>query len=126
MRLKLALAALVMLVSLPLQAGSLAAPYRNGTYFQNAYASTNVTTAAWVQMVASLSVESAGVYIFDSSGQTLLLGVGAAGSEVVYSIVEPGGNGFIPLFIRKGSRVSLKALSGTASSGYFDITFFTM
>ncbi len=100
-------------------------PYNVGTYFRNSYSSTNVTTGAYVQIIASLGISATAVYIFDSSGQTLVLGVGGSGSEVVYTIVEPGGNGWLPIQIQKGSRISLKALSGTASSGTFDITFFT-
>lgn len=123
MKLLTFLIATLMLVAVPARAVTVS-PLLKGTYFRNSYSSTNVTTSAYVEMISSLSVNASGIFIFDSSGQTLLLGVGSAGNEVVYTLVEPGGNGFVPLFIPKGSRVALKALSATASSGYFDITFF--
>lgn len=100
------------------------APYQKGTYVRNVYSSTNVTTATWVQVISSLSFAADAVEIFDSSGQTLVLGVGAAASEVVWLIIPPGGNGKVPVFIPQGSRISLKALSGTASSGEFDMTLY--
>jgi hypothetical protein len=94
------------------------------TQARNAYASTNVTTSAYVQIVASLASQASEIDVFDSSGQTLYLAVGASGSEVNKMIIVPGGNGRVPLGIPAGSRISVKAISGTASSGEIDINFF--
>lgn len=88
------------------------------------YSSTNVTTGAWVQLVASLGAATSGVEIFDSSGQTLLLGYGPSGQEVGQFIIFPGGNGIVPFGFPAGVRVVIKALSGTASSGESDINFY--
>lgn len=88
------------------------------------YSGTNVTTAAYVQLLASTSNTIGAIEIFDSSGQTLLLAVGAAASEVDQIYVIPGGNGRIPITIANGARVSLKAVTGTASTGYIDATFY--
>jgi hypothetical protein len=91
---------------------------------RNDYTSTNVTTAAYVQLVASTSNDASQIEIFDSSGQTLVLAVGAAASEVDQINIFPGGNGRVPLFIPSGSRVSIKAVSATASVGEIDINFY--
>lgn len=91
---------------------------------RNDYTTTNVTTAAYVQLVASTSDVINQLYIFDSSGQTLFLAVGAAASEVNKAYIVPGGNGILNLTIPAGSRISIKAVSATASAGELSISFF--
>lgn len=87
------------------------------------YNDTNVTTGAWVQIIASTAATINGLLVFDSSGQTLELGVGAMGAESRKLLIPPGGiSGFIPLTIASGSRISLRALSGTANLGEINIT----
>jgi hypothetical protein len=88
------------------------------------YSSTPVTTSAYTQVVASTAVVIREVEIFDSSGQSLVLAVGAAASEVDQIYIFPGGNGRIPLSIAGGSRVSIKAVSGSATSGESLINFY--
>lgn len=84
-----------------------------------------VTTSAWTQLTAGITLPISRGFIFDSSGQTLMLGTGPAGSEVnMPLIVVPGGNGDVPLNISPNTRVSIKALSGPAASGEIDINFF--
>lgn len=87
------------------------------------YTSTNVTTGAYVQLLASTSDTVNQLYIFDSSGQTLFLATGGAGSESNKIYVVPGGNGLVNLSIASGTRISLKAVSGTASAGEISVTF---
>jgi hypothetical protein len=94
------------------------------TTVRNDYTSTSVTTGAWVQLVASLSAAVSEIDIFDSSGQTLELGTGAAASETRLLIITPGGNSRLPVAIAAGTRVSVRAISGTASVGELDINFF--
>lgn len=90
---------------------------------RNVYSSTNVTTGAWVQLIASTAAAAKGLFIFDSSGETLELGAGAAASESRILIIVPGGySGFIPLAIAAGTRLSLRAISATASTGEIDVT----
>lgn len=90
---------------------------------RNDYSSVNVTTGAWVQLIASTAALSYGLYLFDSSGQTLELGTGAAASETRKLIIPPGGlDGFVPLSIPAGTRVSIRAISATANAGEIDIT----
>lgn len=90
---------------------------------RNVYSSTNVTTAAYVELVASTADTINNMYIFDSSGQTLVLAVGAASSEVDQFYITPGGNGSIDLAIPAGSRVSVKAISANATAGELSISF---
>lgn len=89
---------------------------------RNDYSSVNVTTGAYVELISATSDDVNQLYIFDSSGQTLYIAVGAAASEVNQYYVVPGGNGLIELFIPSGSRVSLKAVSGNATVGEFSAT----
>lgn len=90
---------------------------------RNVYSSVNVTTAAWTQLIASTSATINAFMLFDSSGQTLELGVGGSGSETRLCIIPPGGfAGAIPITIPSGSRLSVKAISGTADVGEINFT----
>lgn len=88
---------------------------------RNDYTGTSVTTGTWVQLVASTSAAATELSIFDSSGQTLEIGLGASASEVHLFYITPGGNGHTPIAIPSGSRVSIRAVSGTASVGELDL-----
>lgn len=90
----------------------------------NDYASSNVTTSAYVQLVASTSAAASKVEIFDSSGECMILAVGGAGSEVDQLYIFPGGNGPVSLTIPAASRISVKAKTGTASEGYLAINLY--
>ena len=94
-------------------------------FVRNVYSTTNVTTSAYTQLIASTSGITNVMEIFDSSGQTLKIAFGASGSEVDQFIVTPGGNGRITIFIAAGTRISIKALSATASAGEVDINLYT-
>lgn len=89
---------------------------------RNNYVSSPVTTAAYVQLIASTSATINQLDIFDSSGQTMVLAIGAVSSEVDTYYISPGGNGKIDLSIPAGSRVSVKAVSANASVGELTIT----
>lgn len=90
----------------------------------NDYSSANVTTSAYVQLVASTSNAVSEVEIFDSSGQGMILATGAAGAEVDQIYIFPGGNGRVPLKIAASTRVSIKAKTASATSGYIMINFY--
>ena len=92
---------------------------------RNDYSSVNVTTGAYVQLVASTTSITNVLEIFDSSGQTLYLATGAAASEVNQLIIYPGGNGRVEFKIAAGTRVSIKAISATANTGEIDVNFYT-
>lgn len=94
-------------------------------FVRNVYSSTNVTTGAYVQLIASTSGVANVAEIFDSSGQTLAIAFGAIGSEVQKFIVYPGGNGRMTLAIPAATRVSIIALSATASAGEIDLNLYT-
>lgn len=90
---------------------------------RNDYSSTNVTTAAYVQLVASTANNINRLYIFDSSGQDFVLATGAAASEVDQIAIPPGGiEAPVDLFIPSGTRISIKSKSATASSGLLIVT----
>lgn len=87
------------------------------------YSSGSVTTGAWVQLIASTAAACTALSLFDSSGQTLELGTGAPASETRKLIIPPGGiDGWTPLAIPAATRLSVRAISGTASVGELDIT----
>lgn len=81
------------------------------------YSSTNVTTSAYVELIASTTAATKRVCIFDSSGQAMIFAVGGSGSEVTQLYVPPGGAEF-DLAIPASSRIAIKALTASATSGY--------
>lgn len=92
---------------------------------RNDYSGVNVTTGAWVQLIASTAADIAALTIFDSCGQTLELGTGGGGAETRRLIIPPGGiDGQLQLAIPAGTRVSIRAVSGNCTSGEIDITGF--
>lgn len=98
--------------------GALASPGRTSVaLLRNDHTGTNVTTSAYIQLTASTSDTINQLNIFDSSGQALYLAVGPAASEVNQIFITPGGTGTIDLLIPSGSRISVKAVSATASVG---------
>lgn len=94
------------------------------TFHRREYSSSNVTTAAWFELISSIPSDITHIEIFDSSGQTLKLGVGPAASEVDLVLVFPGGNGMIPVEILSGSRLAIRALSATANEGEICINLY--
>lgn len=89
---------------------------------QNIYSTTNITTSAYVQLVASTTNVINTVHIFDSSGQAMIFSVGASGSEVDQLYIPPGGDTYA-IAIPAGSRIAYKALSASATSGYLLMSF---
>lgn len=91
----------------------------------NDYSVTSVTTAAYVQLTASTVSVTNKLEIFDSSGEVMILAVGAAASEVDQLYILPGGNGPVDLAIPSGSRISIKAKTATASVGLVAINLYS-
>lgn len=89
------------------------------------YSSSNVTTAAYTQILASSAAAANLVEIFDSSGELMILAVGGAGSEVDQCYIMPGGNGPVQLLIPASSRLSVKAKTATASAGFLAINLYS-
>lgn len=92
------------------------------TSVRTLYSPTPVGSVTPVAIVASLPANCSEIDVFDSSGQTLELMIGASGSETRQRIIPPGGSGRVPQWLPQGSRVSLRALSATASAGEDDFT----
>lgn len=90
----------------------------------NDYTSTSITTAAYTQLIASTTSATHEIEIFDSSGQALYLATGGAGSEVNQIVIFPGGNSRIKLSIPAGTRISAKAITATASTGFLAINLY--
>jgi len=89
------------------------------------YTGVPVTVGAWVQLIASTAAASTLFTLFDSSGQTLELGKGAAGFETRISIIPPGGfDGQLALNIAAGTRIAIRSISATANTGELDLTLF--
>lgn len=82
------------------------------------YATTNVTTGAYVALFTSTSIPTARIQILDTSGKILKIAVGPAGSEVDICSTAVSGSVTIPYYIPSGSRVSIKAIDANATTGY--------
>ncbi len=80
------------------------------------YSSVNVTSAAYVELIASTGAVINRLQIFDSSGQTLILATGAGAAEVDLLYIPPGGID-IDVQIAASTRLAIKAFSTTASAG---------
>jgi hypothetical protein len=82
-----------------------------------------VSTSAYTTLVASLSGEVKELYIFDSSGRSLVLATGPAASEVDQVFIEPGGTGPVRLSIPTSTRLSIKAVDAAATKGQLLVAF---
>lgn len=82
------------------------------------FAGTPVGIVAWVELSAALNGHTAWMEIFESSGNAMELGQGPAGSETRITLIPPGGF-VVPqaLVLPKSMRLSIRALTGTASTG---------
>jgi hypothetical protein len=84
------------------------------------YSATNVTTSAYVTAVASTPIPASQIVICDNSGVILKMATGTAGNEVDLTSVPYNACfqyqlGFV---LPSGTRISLKAISASATSGY--------
>jgi hypothetical protein len=96
--------------------------------FRHSYVATNVTTAAWVEVISSLPQPVSAVEIYDSSGKIIKLSIGASGEEDANELdyyITPGGSGILlPLEFSKGARISAKAVDDDADVGSLIFNFF--
>lgn len=82
-----------------------------------------VDNTTWVEIDASTAGSAEHLHIFDSCGQTLELGVGAAASEARVFLIAPGGpSAVVDLSLNGGDRLSVRSLGATCSSGQLVIT----
>lgn len=89
------------------------------------YASSNVSTGSYATFVASTPINVTQIVLCDTSGQVVKLAVGAALSEVDYFTMPVSSCMLMPLSptLAAGARLSLKAISNTASVGYATVSF---
>lgn len=89
-------------------------------------ASTNVTTSAYVTLVASTSIAFVNILATDTTGKILKLAVGAAAAEVDLFQLPVSSSALIPLpslsSVPTGSRLSLKAIDASATTGFSVVT----
>lgn len=90
--------------------------------FRHDYQAVAVTTAAYTELVSATTEDVNELFVFDSSGRTLILALGAIGFEADKVYVIPGGNGTIPWAIPSGSRISIKAVGTNATKGEINAT----
>lgn len=83
------------------------------------YSGGSVTTGAWVEIDASTAAAINELCVTDQSGQVMELGSGAAAAETRILLIARGWSGCIPLRIAASTRLSLRAVSATASAGDF-------
>lgn len=101
--------------------------YAKSFLFRRDYGSSPLNTAAGYEEInAAIPDDIDLLEIFDSSGETLLIGLGAAASEVDEFYIMPGGNGKVYLRIASGTRVAVKAVSNDATSGELTINAFKL
>lgn len=81
----------------------------NANLYVNSAAPTVVTyyPGTFLQLFASTAQTVNNLEIFDSFGYTARLATGAAAAEVDLLLDLPGGNGYIPVLIAAGSRVTV-------------------
>lgn len=95
----------------------------SATAVRTVYSTSNVGTSDWVVLIPSLPYMTTALSIFDSSGQTMEIGTcsasDSANSELRQILVSPGGLA-IPIKIQGGMRLSIRAVSGAATSGEND------
>ena len=93
---------------------------------RHAFASTNVTTSAWVTVVASMDKPCSYVEIFNSSGSVLQLATGAVASEaaIPYQVLPSGSSILLPINIANSVRLSAKAIDADATTGALILNFF--
>ena len=98
-----------------------------GKHFHS-YASTNVGTLAWVEIISATTFPSSAVEIFSASGSTIKLSLGAAGDEdaeeIKYYVLPGGSSILLPIEIPRGKRISAKAVDATADVGSLVLNFF--
>lgn len=93
------------------------------------YASHNVTTSTYYPVLNLTAKGVKGIMIQDSSGQTMEVGVAVYGAtanteSAQFIIPASSVNTFYPMNIAAGMRISIKAVSGTATGGNFAATVF--
>ena len=85
---------------------------------------TGVSNTGYTEILAATSNAIKAMTWFESSGQPMIIAIGASGAEVDLAYVPAGGfNGEIPINIPTATRISIKQLNTDAlSSGIYLIS----
>lgn len=119
---------LAILVGLLTAGGSVAGP-AEGLAINNFYATTNVTSTAFLQLVASTVKGIVGMTVLNLGTAPVQIALGASGSEVVQMVV-PAQSGstasptFYPLSAGYGSRLSVETIGSNNTTGTLQINLF--
>ncbi len=87
------------------------------------YSSTNVTTSAYVQALASVPNNVGQLEVCDTSTKIVKIAKGASGSQVDLFTVWVSGCVVVPTFILKGETLWLRAVDANATTGYNVMSF---
>lgn len=88
-----------------------------------AYGTTNVTTSAYVTLVASSPISVSKLEVCDTSTKLLKIAVGAASSETDVFTVFVSGCVIVPIYLQSGTRLSIKAVDANATTGFNTVSF---
>ena len=91
----------------------------------NTNSSSNITTSAYLQLVASTTSACTAVEVYNQSASSIYFATGGAGAEVDQFIIPPGGNGLLPITIAASTRISVKAVDATANSGSLIVNYWS-
>lgn len=89
------------------------------------FSSTSVTSGAWVELTPSTSRAAFALEVFNGQGNPIEIGFGASGSELAKVYVFAGGLDRQEYFIPSGTRLSMRAVSASATTGNLYINLFT-
>ncbi len=86
---------------------------------------TNVTSSAYVQLLATTTSAASAMMLHNSGAQPLKLAIGGAGSEVDTGIVIPiAVTILVPCAVGNAKRLAVKSIGGTQSSGIVTVSFY--
>ena len=95
---------------------------------RHSFVATNITTAAWVEVIAALAQPCSAVEIYNSSGSIIKLALAAAAAEdaneVPYYVLPNGSSILLPMSWSKGARLAARAVDASATSGDLIFNFF--
>ena len=104
--------------------GAIALRRTVGTPIANDNSGTTITSAAYVQLSASLAATASAIEVFNTSSKGIKLALGAAGHEVDFYIIPPSSAGsIVPVQIALGQALSAKALGADATTGFVVVNF---
>lgn len=95
------------------------------TKAKNDCSSTNITTSAYVQLIAAVGTGINQIEVYNPTTKVLILAVGAAGSEVDLCYLFPTAvKETHRVWIEGGKRISVKADASNATTGILYVNLF--